>query len=80
MEIAKLEVMIGELARHVLCRIFTDSELAVRLGSRENLEAFWALDPLEREGIWSDKYDLDSPLADFWEESLDDGQLGLERP
>jgi hypothetical protein len=78
LEMAKMEVVVGELARHVLHRIFRDAALAVKMGSRDDLEAFWQLDPAERQATWGPTYDLMAPLAGVREEYIRDEELGME--
>lgn len=79
LEIAKMEIIVGELARHILHRIFGDPALAVKMGSRDNLEAFWQLDPTERQAAWGPHYDLMAPLAGVREDHISDEDLGHEQ-
>lgn len=78
MEIAKMEIIVGELARHVLSNILRDPEMVLRLGSREKLEAFWSLEPKKRQEIWHAQYDLLKPINGLREDNISDHDLGLE--
>ncbi|WP_193337869.1 hypothetical protein [Devosia beringensis] len=80
LEIAKMEVMVSELARYVLHRILSDSDLALRLGSKKLLEDFWGLEAPERRAIWGEPYDLMSPLKGFREDWISDRDLGADYP
>jgi hypothetical protein len=78
LEIAKMEVMVSELARHILYQILSDADLSLRLGSKKLLEAFWGLEASERQAIWGEPYDLMSPLQGFREDWISDRELGAE--
>lgn len=79
LEIAKMEIVAAELARNVLLRIFGDQALALKMGSREDLEAFWNLDPEERQAAWGRTYDLMAPLAGVCEDHISDEELGRQQ-
>ncbi|TRV35840.1 MAG: hypothetical protein EWV70_09530 [Microcystis flos-aquae Mf_QC_C_20070823_S20] len=76
LEIAKMEAVAGELARQMLSRIFSDPTLAVKMGSRDDLEAFWQLDATERQAIWGPIYDLLEPLNGVREDLITNHDLG----
>lgn len=79
LEIAKMEIVVGELARRVLLRIFGDAALAVRMGSRDDLETFWQRDLAERQNIWGPTLDPLAPLQGLREDHISDEELGLEQ-
>lgn len=76
LEISKMEVMVSELARHVLHRIFSVPDLALRLGSKKLLDDFWALEAATRQAIWGPPYNLKLPLEGFRDEWISDRELG----
>ncbi len=78
LEIAKMEVVISELTRHILLRILSDERLALRLGSKTLLDNFWGLGKSERQSIWGGTYDLLAPLKGLNEHHISDNDLGAE--
>ena len=76
-EIAKMEAMVSELARHILHRILSDADLALRLGSKKLLEDFWGLETKERQAIWGTTYDIMTPIRGLREDRISDRDLGM---
>lgn len=78
LEIAKLEVLVAELARHILRRILSGVDLSRRFGSRASLEQFWALDKTEQQTIWGPIYDPMTPLRGIREDYISNVALGQD--
>jgi hypothetical protein len=76
LELVRKEAIIEHIARTVLARIIADPRLWPYFANTSALEAFWALQPSDRQQIWGDLFDPNEALAEFDPTCIHNGHLG----
>jgi hypothetical protein len=76
LELVRKEAIIEHIARTVLARIIGDPRLWPYFANTSALEAFWALQPSDRQQIWGNPFDPNDALAEFDPTYLHNGRLG----
>ena len=76
LELVRKEAIIEHIARTVLARIIGNRRFWPYFANTSALEAFWALQPSDRQQIWGSPFDPNEALAEFDPTYLHDGHLG----
>jgi len=76
LDLLEKEAIVEHIARTSLARIVGNHNLSSYFGNMTALARFWALTPVERQGIWGDAIDPLAAIADFSPDLIHDGSLG----
>lgn len=78
LDVLQKEMIVSYMVRRVLFHLIGTPHLWEHFGNAVALEAFWKLEPADRQKIWGDPIDPLAPVAKFDPAEISDGQLGAQ--